>query len=116
MDKSVLTRTSKRAQATADQASRQLRDEGLFGRGDVGMRARDCRSCARLGAREFGYAARRTYRWWRPLTWVEDLLNALCAFLRGVHDDDVDAFTQLVAWSLRQPDGETFTGVGKMGS
>ncbi len=29
--------------------------------------------------------------------WVDDFLHQCCVFPHGVHDDDVDAFTQLVA-------------------
>lgn len=29
--------------------------------------------------------------------WVEDFLHQLCVFPTGAHDDDVDAFSQLVA-------------------
>jgi predicted phage terminase large subunit-like protein len=32
--------------------------------------------------------------------WVEDFVDACCAFPKGVHDDDVDALTQLLARCL----------------
>jgi predicted phage terminase large subunit-like protein len=36
--------------------------------------------------------------------WVEDFLYQLTVFPRGAHDDDVDAFTQLlVRWQQPQP-------------
>lgn len=45
---------------------------------------------------------------WLPeegaVSWVEDWLDTICAFPRGVHDDEVDAWSQLhVRWSQRLP-------------
>ncbi len=35
--------------------------------------------------------------------WVEDFVHQLCVFPHGTHDDDVDAFTQLVVqWQRRR--------------
>jgi len=35
--------------------------------------------------------------------WVDDFLHQLCCFPNGAHDDDVDAFTQLIAqWAIPQ--------------
>jgi predicted phage terminase large subunit-like protein len=37
--------------------------------------------------------------------WVDDFLHACTVFPRGAHDDDVDAFTQLLArWQKPQPE------------
>jgi predicted phage terminase large subunit-like protein len=38
--------------------------------------------------------------------WVEDVLHQLCAFPTGSHDDDVDAFTQLVAHCVEPKEEE----------
>ena len=60
---------------------------------------------------------RRRHRWWRRATsvarpathgrarperaWVDDFLHQLCVFPTGAHDDDVDAFSQLIARCVR---------------
>ena len=33
--------------------------------------------------------------------WVDDFLHQLCVFPTGAHDDDVDAFSQLIARCVR---------------
>ena len=39
--------------------------------------------------------------------WVDDFMDQCCAFPTGAHDDDIDAFSQLVARCL-QPEPPTF--------
>ena len=40
--------------------------------------------------------------------WVLDFIDQCCAFPRGAHDDDVDAFTQLVARCLEDADKDKY--------
>jgi predicted phage terminase large subunit-like protein len=37
--------------------------------------------------------------------WVEDFVDACCAFPKGDHDDDVDALTQLLVYARKRPVG-----------
>jgi predicted phage terminase large subunit-like protein len=41
------------------------------------------------------------------LAWVDDFLHQVCAFPTGAHDDDVDAFSQLIARCI-EPEYEEF--------
>jgi predicted phage terminase large subunit-like protein len=41
--------------------------------------------------------------------WVEEFLDACCAFPQALHDDDVDAFTQLVARCVEPDDVVSLT-------
>jgi predicted phage terminase large subunit-like protein len=40
--------------------------------------------------------------------WVLDFIDQCCAFPRGAHDDDVDAFTQLVARCQADAEEDTY--------